>query len=146
MQLHRYQWAGLYAGLLLFSGAWLTAYYNNWMVSLLTMLAFGAVLYAAVRVERRSNIPDHIKYGATAGLLAGLVARLLGFFANRWVLGATTTAPTRSYGFVNDYFANLLNGGLVGTLSAIVMSVVLGACVAFFEPERRQATSKKGGK
>lgn len=146
MQLRRYQWAGLYAGLLLFSGAWLTAYYNNWLVSLLTMVVFGAALYAAVRVERRALIPQHIQYGVTAGLLAGLVARLLGFIATRWVLGSATVTPSRNYGLINDFFANLLNGKLGGTLFALVMCMVLGACVAFFEPEKQQTTGRGGKK
>jgi hypothetical protein len=143
MQLRRYQWAGLYAGLILFSGSWLTAYFNNWLVSFVTMLLFGAALYAAVRVERRALIPDHIKYGATAGLLAGLVARLVGFIATRWAFGSPMIQPNANYGLISGFFANTLNGGLTGTVIMVLMSTILGASVAFFEPEEQKAHSRR---
>jgi hypothetical protein len=93
----RYQWVGLLAGVPLFSGSWLSAVYNNAWWGVVGALMAAAGCYVANHVERKSDAARHFLRGFTAGLLAGVVARLLGYTAWQWAgVSATAAASSRN--------------------------------------------------
>lgn len=139
MDLKRYQWVGLLAGVPLFSGAWLSAFYNTpWWGVLGILLAMGGV-YVANHVERRSDLSMHAQRGLVAGLLAGLVARLLGYIALA-VDGITRTVDFNGFG---DVFRVALAGNWLATLLFVVVCGIVGAGVASLEPEAKTIRRRK---
>lgn len=149
MNLKRYQWVGLLAGFLLFSGSWLMAYYNNSFWAILTILLVGFALWSAMKVERRVDTRQHLIYGLTAGLLAGVVARILGMMFTSWAFDKWGgVKPVSSYAELSDVFRSVLNGGVGATLTLLVLSTAFGGFLALLEPDQKSAKLqvKKGKK
>ncbi len=139
MDLKRYQWVGLLAGVPLFSGAWLTAFYDTpWWGVLGILVAMGGV-YVANHVERRSDLSMHAQRGLVAGLLAGLVARLLGYISTA-LAGISSNADFNGFG---DTLRVALAGNWLATLLFVVVCGVVGAGVASLEPEAKSARRRK---
>ena len=140
MELKRYQWVGLLAGVPLFSGAWLSAFYHTlwWGVFGAIFAAWG--LYVANQVERRSTNEVQAKRGVVAGLLAGVMARFLGYLAA--VIGGVTT--TVAWQDVRDIFRIVLAGDWIATVSLIVVVAALGALMAVLEPDAKKPATAKG--
>lgn len=134
MDLKRYQWVGLLAGVPLFSGAWLSAFYNTPWWGLLGVLFLLAGVSAANRVERRSTLTEHATRGFVAGILAGLVARLLGWVAVV-LAGGTEVVSSTSF---QDTFRIILSGNWWPSIVLVLLCGVLGAAVASFEPEAKR--------
>lgn len=141
MNIRRYQWVGLLAGFPLFSGAWLAAYYSNqlWM-------AIGAIIatvsfYLAVKVERRSDAVDHILQGATAGVLAAIVARGLSVLFYE-AIDKANNVPTLSSGLnvlPNDLARIIIGGTFRETILLVFLSASVGVIASLFEPRARRS-------
>ncbi len=139
MEVQRYQWVGLLAGVPLFSGAWLSAFYNTpWWGVLGVLLMLGG-LYMANHVERRSTLTEHATRGFLAGILAGAVARILGWLAAALTGGTNVVSST----VFQDTFRIVLAGNWWPTLVLILLSGVLGAAIASLEPEAKTVTTKR---
>lgn len=141
MELKRYQWVGLLAGVPLFSGAWLSAFYHTpwWGVFGAVFTAWG--LYVANQVERRADNATQAQRGLVAGILAGVVARFLGYVAVM-MSGMTATVAWKD---LRDFFRVVLAGDWLATLLLIVAIGVLGALVAMLERDAKSTTKGKRG-
>lgn len=138
MELKRYQWVGLLAGFPLFSGAWLSAFYNTSWPGVIGLLLTVVALFIAVRVERRESRQQHFIYGATAGLLAGLATRLLGLVA-LWMAGGQKMVQ---FAANDDLFRVILAGDWTASLLLVAALAVLGGLIALIEPEAEDETEK----
>lgn len=141
MELKRYQWVGLLAGVPLFSGAWLSAFYQTpwWGVFGVIFAAWG--LYVANQVERRADNQTQAKRGLVAGILAAVVARFLGYVAVM-MSGVTATVAWKD---VRDVFRVVLAGDWLATLLLIVVVGALGALVAVLERDAKSTAKGKRG-
>ena len=130
MEVRRYQWVGLLAGVPLFSGAWLSAYYQTpwWGVLGLVLAVTG--IYIGNKVEPRADIATYIKRGAIAGLLAAAVARILGWAAT--MLSGNTDVV--QFSELRHFSRAVLSGDVWATLLVILIVAVAGAAVAALEP------------
>lgn len=141
MKVYRYQWVGLLAGLPLFSGAWLAAYYNNEWWGVLGLLVASSALWVAVKVERRSTATNHMIRGLRAGLLAGVSARAAGVLALALSDYSVAAEGLHKYGFPNDMFRSVLNGRVASTMVLIVVMGVVGVMASWFEPAIEQTAN-----
>ena len=134
MEIRRYQWVGLLAGVPLFSGAWLSAFYNTpwWGVFGLIVTAWG--LYVANQVERRTTNQKQAERGIVAGLLAALSARLLGYIATL----ITGMSGAVSWNQVSDMFRVVLAGDWVAVLMFAFVMAGIGLIMAVLEPDAVQ--------
>jgi hypothetical protein len=134
MEIRRYQWVGLLAGVPLFSGAWLSAFYNTpwWGVFGLIVTAWG--LYLANQVERRTTNQKQAERGIVAGLLAALSARLLGYIATL----ITGMAGTVSWNEIGDMFRAVLAGNWLAVLMLAFVMAGIGLIMAVLEPDAAQ--------
>ena len=134
MEIRRYQWVGLLAGVPLFSGAWLSAFYNTpwWGVFGLIVTAWG--LYVANQVERRTTNQKQAERGIVAGLLAALSARLLGYIATL----ITGMAGTVSWNEIGDMFRVILAGNWPAVLMLAFVMAGIGLIMAVLEPDAAQ--------
>ena len=133
MELKRYQWVGLLAGFPLFSGAWLSAFYDNYVPGLIGVALTGGALFMAVRLEKRSDLQEHIARGLVAGLLAGITARILGLVA------AVSAGATEAinFGSLGDLYRVILAGDVLASLLLVLVIGSLGITVAALEPEAK---------
>lgn len=138
MELRRYQWVGLLAGVPFFSGAWLSAFYNSPMWGVLGVLFLFAGVHAANRVERKSTLIEHATRGFVAGVLAGIVARLLGYVAAA-LAGGTQVVSSTAF---QDMFRIILAGNWWPSIVMVLLCGVVGAAIASLEPEAK-ATSRR---
>lgn len=134
MEIRRYQWVGLLAGVSLFSGVWLSAFYNTlwWGVFGLIVTAWG--LYLANQVERRTTNQKQAERGIVAGLLAALSARLLGYIATL----ITGMAGTVSWNEIGDMFRAVLAGNWLAVLMLAFVMAGIGLIMAVLEPDAAQ--------
>lgn len=139
MELRRYQWVGLLAGVPLFSGAWLSAFYHTpwWGIFGLIFTAWG--LYVANQVERRSTNQVQAERGIVAGLLAGVVARALGYIAV--VIAGAGSAV--AWNDLSDAFKVVLAGDWWATLLFLVLMSGLGIVMATSEPDAKTSAKVK---
>ena len=142
MELQRYQWVGLLAGVPLFSGAWLSAVYNTpwWGVFGLIISLWG--LYVANQVERRADNQTQAVRGVVAGLLAGVVARLLGYISA--VMAGVNV--TTGWNQVGDMFRVVLNGDWMASIMLVLVMGLFGTVMAVLEPDvdKRTVKGKRG--
>lgn len=134
MEPKRYQWVGLLAGVPLFSGAWLSAFYDSplWGVAGLVVTTWG--LYVANQVERRADNPTQARRGVVAGLLAGVTARVLGYIA-ALIAGVSGLVPWNETG---DMFRSVLAGDWQATLLLLLITALLGTFMAVLEPDAKK--------
>ena len=130
MELQRYQWVGLLAGVPLFSGAWLSAYYNTPWWGVLGLLITAAGIFISNLVERKAELNTHVMRGLIAGLLAMLVARALGYVA-MMLSGAEGFVKFASLG---DMFRAVLAGDWLATFWLLLLGALLGAALVTLEP------------
>ncbi len=129
-----YQRVGALAGLLLFCGAWLTGFYNNWIWALLTIVGVVAALWFALDDTSEEEANTRVVRGFATGLIIGVVARVLGMVAMVWAFDSWTGASNAKYSVFADYFKVLLNGGFWLSLLAVLLTAVAGAFVAYALP------------
>lgn len=139
MELKRYQWVGLLAGFPLFSGAWLSGFYNTPWPGVIGLLVTVAALFIANHVETRSDRNQHMLQGAVAGLLAGLAARVLGLIAG-WMVGLDQMVQFSS---LDDLFRVVLAGDWLASLALILGLGITGAVIGAVEPEAVAKGRKK---
>ncbi len=138
MEIKRYQWVGLLAGVPLFSGAWLSAFYHSpwWGIAGAAVAAWG--LYVANQVERRGDNVVQARRGIVAGLLAGAMARLLGYVAMS-ISGVTALVGLQD---IRDVFRIVLAGDWLASLSLIILVGGLGLLMAVLEPDAKVSKTK----
>ena len=133
MEFSRYHWVGALSGVPLFSGAWLSAYYNNVWPGIIGLVIAGVGIFVANRVERRSDVMTDMQRGAIAGVLAAVVARVLGWFASMFA-GVSQGVSFDSFG---DLWRVVLGGGWAATFVLLVAAAIVGAAIAALEPEAK---------
>lgn len=139
MEPKRYQWVGLLAGVPLFSGAWLSAFYNSpwWGVAGLAVTAWG--LYVANQVERRADNQTQAMRGVIAGLLAGVMARVLGYISMLVAGASTTMIPWNEIG---DMLRVVLAGNWLASLLLLLVTCLIGTIMAMLEPDAKEPVRK----
>lgn len=140
MEVRRYQWVGLLAGVPLFSGAWLSAFYNSpwWGIAGLVISVWG--LYVANQVERRVDNQAQAKRGIVAGLLAGAMARVLGYIS-ALIAGVSGTA---AWNEVGDMFRSILAGDWMATILLLLVMGLFGTVMAVLEPDAKTTPKRQG--
>ena len=134
MEGNRHRVVGLLAGIPLFSGAWMTAFFNNPTWGFVGVLLTLWGLYVANRVERRTTNTRQLVQGAVAGLLTGIVARILGLLAG----ALEAEADAVSWTGLDDVFRVVLAGDWLASLLLIAILGVLGAMIAAIETDAKK--------
>ena len=129
-----YQRVGALAGLLMFFGAWLSAFYNHWGWVLATVVGVLAAIWMALENESSEDLGERAKKGFIVGALAALVARVLGLLAIVWAFDSWSTPVTQKYDSLSDLFRVLLNGSLLVSVLAIIGVGLVGAFIAYAMP------------
>jgi hypothetical protein len=129
-----YQRVGALAGLLLFLGAWLTGYYNNWVWPFITITAVVVAFWVALDSEVEEELGTRVTRGLVVGLLAAVVARLLGLVTMAWAYDNWSSPVTASYNSLSDAFRIIFNGEVVASLLFILATGALGAFIAYALP------------
>jgi hypothetical protein len=129
-----YQRVGALAGLLLFIGSWLTGYYNNWLLAAATVAAVVVAFWTALESDMDEENGVRIKKGFIAGLIAGVLARLLGLLTMAWAFDSWTSPVNGKYDNLSDMFRVLYNGDFWASVLAILGVALAGAFVAYSLP------------
>lgn len=129
-----YQRVGALAGLLMFFGSWLSAYYNHWGWAFATVAAVLVALWMALENESSDDLGARALKGFVAGALAAVVARILGLLAMVWAYDSWSTPVTQKYDSISDLFRVLINGNLVASIIAVVGVGLAGAFIAYAMP------------
>lgn len=137
MELQRYQWVGLLAGVPLFSGAWLSAYYHTPWWGVLGLVLAAAGIYLGNKVEDRSDVATYAQRGAIAGVLAAVVARVLGWFSAM----ASGNSDLVQFSELRHFSRVVVFGDFWATVLLVLVVAVVGAAVASLEPT---AKGKRG--
>lgn len=130
----KYQRVGALAGLLMFLGSWLTAFYGNWIWATLTILLTVFALWTALEDGVAEELTARVTKGLIAGLIAGVVARVLGLLTMAWSFDSWTAQVNTDYSSLNDVFRIFFNGNVVSSLVAIVGMSLLGGFIAYALP------------
>jgi hypothetical protein len=137
------QRVGALAGFLLFVGAWLSAYYGQWLWAAGTAVIVAAALWLALDDQSEENTNDRVMKGLVSGLIMGVVARVLGALAMVWATGNWTSTATTTYSVFNDFLRVVLNGNVVSSIIMVALAGLAGAFVAYalpyFVAEREEA-------
>lgn len=145
---------GAASSLILFSGAWLTGYWDNRLVAWLALLGVisGASAIAWFTKSNRSNYQDLAKAAAINGAIIYVVACIFGLIATRWAHG--TWSP-ELYSYTDGILYKLFNrfpGDLMKTIlhpnfNTVVFGSVLiaiwSALGSSFLPIKDNSKSKK---
>jgi len=115
----------------MFFGAWLSGFYNHWGWVLATVVAVLAAFWMALDNESSEDLGDRAKKGFIVGVVAAVVARILGLLAMVWAFDSWSTPVTEKYDSVSDLFRILLNGSFTASLIAIVGIGAVGAFIAY---------------
>jgi len=129
-----YQRVGALAGLLMFLGAWLSAFYGHWGWALATVVAVLTAFWFALENEPSEDLGDRAKKGFIIGVVATVVARILGMIAMVWAFDSWSTPVTEKYDSISDLFRVILNGSFTASLLAIIGVGVVGAFIAYAMP------------
>lgn len=130
-------WVGAAATLLLFSGAWLTGYWNNRLVAWLAIIAVVSMAcgFAWFKRNARSSVSDDITRAAAFGAAVFVVASLVGLVATKWAHGSwtpETVVPLDST--ANQIFGmfpgNLMRSVLLPSFSTVVIGGALMALLS----------------
>ena len=125
---------GILAGLLLFFGAWLTGYYNNWIWSMVTLASILVAFWVAVEDDSDEELNTRALRGFIAGVIAGVVARVCGMLAMVWIYGSWVSPTTVKYDSLSDTFRIFFNGDLWVSILAIIGIGAVGAFIAYAIP------------
>jgi hypothetical protein len=128
------QRVGALAGVLLFVGAWLSAFYGHWIWAAGTALVVVAALWIGLDDQVEEETTDRTMRGLVLGLIAGIVARVLGLLTMVWAFDNWTSQTSASYSVFNDFLRVVLNGGVVSTLAQIALTGLAGAFIAYALP------------
>lgn len=129
-----YQRVGALAGLLMFFGSWLSAYYNHWGWTFATVVAVLAAIWMALENEPSEDLGQRAIKGFVTGALAAVVARVLGMLTMVWAFDSWSSSVTKEYDSISDLFRVLLNGDFVSSLLAILGVGLVGAFIAYSMP------------
>lgn len=148
---------GAVASVLLFSSAWLTAYWNNRLVAWLGVfiviaVASGIAWFSKKKGDDYSTIA---KQSAIYGAIIYLGASVLGLIATRWAHGtwspelANTTEGIMSKIFSNfpsSYMRNIMHPTFATVLAGVILTSIWSALGSSFLPIQEQKGNKKGRK
>ena len=130
----KYQRVGALAGLLLFLGSWLTAYYNHWVWALLTAVFVIASFWLALDGDTSEELSSRVIKGFTVGLISAVVGRILGLLSMAWAFDSWTGTTSAKYDTMSDLFRVILNGRFWVSLVAIFAVGLVGEFVAYAIP------------
>ena len=130
----KYQRVGALAGLLLFFGAWLTGYYDNWLLATITVILVSVALWVAVEDEANEELGRRATRGFIAGVIAAVVARVLGLLTMAWAFDSWSSPVKVSYDSLSDAFRVMFNGNLWATLIMVLGAGAVGAFIAYAMP------------
>ena len=134
MRTSTYQRVGALAGLLLFFGSWLTGFYNNWLWAALTIVAAVVALWFALDDQSEEDTNTRVIRGFVTGLIAGVVARVLGLLTMVWAFDSWTSSTNARYSVFADYLKVLLNGNFWLSIAVVLLTGIAGAFVAYALP------------
>ena len=130
----KYQRVGVLAGLLMFFGSWLSAFYNHWAWALVTVAVALAAFWIALENESTEDLGPRAIRGFVVGALAATVARILGMVTMAWAFDSWSTPVTEKYDSFSDLFRVLINGNLTESIVAIVGVGLVGTFIAYAMP------------
>ena len=130
----KYQRVGALAGLLLFFGSWLTAYYNHWIWALLTVFFVVAAFWLALDGDTEEDLSSRVTRGFMTGAIAAVIARILGLLTMAWAFDSWTGTTGSKYTALTDLFRVLFNGRFWISLVAIFAIGLVGAFIAYAIP------------
>lgn len=130
----KYQRVGALAGLLMFFGAWLSAFYNHWAWALVTIAVVLVAFWFALENESSEEMGPRTIRGFVVGALAAVVARILGMVTMAWAFDSWTSSVTQKYESISDLFRIVLNGTFVTSLVMILGVGLVGAFIAYSMP------------
>ena len=130
----KYQRVGALAGLLMFFGAWLTGYYNQWVWPLLTVIAVLTAFWLALDGDSNEELGTRVMRGFSIGIVTGLIARILGMLTMAWTFDSWSSPTTAGYSSLSDVFRVMFNGRFWPSVVAIIGVGVVGAFIAYAIP------------
>jgi hypothetical protein len=130
----KYQRVGALAGLVMFLGGWLGAYYNHWAWPAITVVVVLLSFWYVVEDESAEDLSTRAMRGFLLGLGSAIVARVFGAIMMVWAFDSWSTPVTESYDSISDVFRILMNGSLAQSLIAILGIGAVGAFVAYAMP------------
>ena len=143
MLLNSYQRVGVLAGVLLFVGSWLSAYYNNWLWPLVATICAVVAGWLALENMIEEETTTRVVRGFVTGLIAGVVARVLGLLTMTWAFDNWTSSTTASYTVLSDFYSVVINGELWTSVLAVlgvgIVGGFLGYVMPYFSAEREEA-------
>lgn len=150
-------WVGAAASILLFSGAWLTGYFENrifaW-IGIFTSIVVASGISWFSR-DKNDNYQEIAKRAALFGAAIYLGASILGLVATRWTHGTWSPELTNTTeGVMSKIFSNFpghyLRNIMHPTFSTVIFGSILisiwAALGSSFLPIPEQKNSKKGRK
>jgi len=138
-----YQRVGALAGVLLFAGSWLSSYYSHWIWPTLTLISAAVAVWLALDREVEEETSTRVIRGFVTGLIAAVVARLLGLLTMAWAFDNWTSNTTVDYTYVADFLKILFNGdfwtSVVVVLGVGVIGAFIGYAMPYFSADREEA-------
>lgn len=130
----KYQRVGALAGLVMFFGGWLGAYYNHWAWFAVTLAAVVLAFWFVMEDDSTEEVSKRSLNGLVLGLVTALVARVLGALSMVWAFDSWSTPVTEKYDSIYDLFRVMMNGSFLQSLVAVLGVGLLGAFVAYAIP------------
>jgi hypothetical protein len=130
----KYQRVGALAGLAMFLGGWLGAYYNHWAWPAITAVVVLLSFWYVVEDDSAEDLSTRAIRGFLLGAGAALIARVLGALTMVWAFDSWSTPVTEKYESISDIFRVLMNGSLIQSLIAIAAIGAVGAFIAYALP------------
>jgi site-specific recombinase len=134
MLLSKYQRVGALAGLVVFLGGWLSAFYGHWGWGVGAIVLTLASFWIVLEEDSSEDTTTRLLRGFILGLTAAVVARLLGLLLMVAVFDSWSSPVTATYDGISDVFRVLINGSLIQSIVALLGSGCIGALVAYALP------------
>jgi hypothetical protein len=149
-------WVGAAGSVLLFSGAWLTGYWDNRIPAWIALLSTIAIS-SGVAWYTRDKKTSYQKIATNAGMYGAIIyigAAVLGLIATRWAHGswspelnnATSGVLAELFNrFPADYMKTILRPSLTTLISGAALLAIWSALGSSFlpSPEQKKSVSKK---
>lgn len=130
----KYQRVGALAGLVMFFGGWLGAFYNHWAWLAVAVIAALLSFWFVLESDSSEELSVRVMRGFVVGAIAALVARVLGLLSMVWAFDSWSTPVTDKYDSVSDLFRVLMNGTLLQSIVAVIGIGAVAAFIAYAMP------------
>lgn len=146
-------WVGAAGSILLFSGAWLTGYWNNRMPAWVALLSTIAIS-SAVAWYTKDKKTTYQKIATNAGMYGAMIyicASVLGLVATRWAHGTWDPELTKTTSgilaelfnrFPADYMKTILNPSITTLITGSILISIWSALGSSFLPSPEQKKAK----